>query len=540
MFQVVLFTDAPYPHHRIRGYGVHRIASEIRANGYSCLVVDFSSALTFDKYKELIDLSVGPETLMIGFSTTWLPYRLPGQEEYTNEIPGHLIGEDNKFSSDKEERHNWKSENLVAQFGKNQIDEWLLYPKQVNPKVKIVLGGAKTDFYMDLKNVDNFIFGIAETMTIDYLNSISGKGPKRIFNTMIDYDRKAHASSWDFRSSQTRYTEWDFIQPQETLNLEVGRGCRFKCAFCNFPLIGQKNVNDYLKFPEVIKDELQKNYELWGTTKYFIVDDTFNDSTEKLEMLCKVMSDLPFDIKFWCYTRVDLLASKPEQIELMKELGVAETFFGLETFNDKSSKTIGKGMSADRRKETLYKAKEIWGDKVWMEGGFMIGLPYETRASWQETVEWLKQDDCPLDISTCYPLNIVKKTERNQWFPTSWFDENYEKFGYYFPLDDNNLESLLYWQKDDDTDIKNFSEASEIAIASTSELQSYQRTRQGDFYVSSFNDPRLCDREKTLDMKTEDYLKMVSSIDFDKLYFDTVNADYFEKLFYKLRQDKSV
>lgn len=535
MFQVILFTDAPYPHHRIRGYGVHRIASEIRKNGYSCLVVDFSSALTFDRYKELIDLAVGPETLMIGFSTTWLPYRLPDQEGYSNEIPGHLIGEQHKLSSDKEEKYNWRTENLVAQFGKAEVDDWLLYPKKVNPKVKIVLGGAKTDFYMDLPYVDNFIFGIAETMTIDYLNSLSGKGPKRIFNTMIDYDRKAHNNTWDFRESQTLYTDLDFIQPQETLNLEVGRGCRFKCAFCNFPLIGQKNVNDYLKYPEVIKDELLKNYEQWGTKKYFIVDDTFNDSTQKLEMLAKVMSDLPFDIKFWCYTRIDLLAAKPEQIELMKELGVAETFFGLETFNDRSSKTIGKGMASSKRKDTLYKAKEVWGDRVWMEGGFMIGLPYETKFSWRETMEWLKRDDCPLDISTVYPLNIVKKTDRNNWFPTSWFDENYEQFGYHFPMDNNDLDSLLYWEKDDDTDIKNFYEAAQIAEESTVELKPYQRVRKGDFYVSSFNDPRLRDREKSLDLTDEEYSKIVSNIDFEELYYDTVNRDYFEKLFKQLR-----
>jgi hypothetical protein len=540
MFQVILFTDAPYPHHRIRGYGVHRIGSEIRKAGYSCLVVDFSSALTFEKYKELIDLSVGPETLMIGYSTTWLPYRLPGIDNYSNEIPGHEIGQDNKFNSEKEEKHQWKNENMIAQFGKGQIDEWLLYPKQVNPKLKIVLGGAKTDFYMDLPNVDNFIFGIAETMTIDYLDALSGKGPRRIFNTMIDYDRKAHNPSWDFRESQTNYTELDFIQPQETLNLEVGRGCRFKCAFCNFPLIGQKNINDYLKYPENIKDELQKNYEQWGTTKYFIVDDTFNDSTQKLEMMCKVMSDLPFDLKFWCYTRIDLLAAKPEQIELMKELGVAETFFGLETFNDKSSRTIGKGMAASRRKDTLYKAKEIWGDRVVMEGGFMIGLPYETKQSWRDTVDWLQRDDCPLDISTCYPLNIAKKSERNKWFPTSWFDNNYEQFGYDFPLDDGSLESMIYWEKDDDTDIPNFGVAAEMAEASTIELAPYQRTRRGDFYVSSFNDERLRDRERTLDMTPDEYSNLISSIDFDKLYYDTVNEDYFSKLISKLKENKSV
>jgi radical SAM superfamily enzyme YgiQ (UPF0313 family) len=538
MFNVILFTDAPYPHHRIRGYGVHRIASQIRANGYTCLVIDFSSILTFEKYKEIIDASVGPETLMIGFSTTWFPYRwpeLPG--EFTNQIPGHHIGEEHELSHLKEEKHDWRKENLVVQFGKNDIADWLKYPKLINPKTKIVLGGAKADFYMDLENVDHVIFGIAETMTIELLDKLSGK-TKRIFNKYIDHDRKAHAPTWDFRESKTQYTEYDFIQPQETLNLEVGRGCRFKCAFCNFPLIGQKNVNDYLKYPTIIRDELLENYERWGTTKYFIVDDTFNDSTEKLEMMVKVMQDLPFKIKFWCYTRIDLLAAHPEQMELMKELGVAETFFGLETFNDKSSKTIGKGMPSSRRQDTLYKAKEVWGDRVCMEGGFMIGLPYETQASWRETVNWLKRTDCPLDISTCYPVNIAKKTERNQWFPTSWFDNNYEQFGYYFPHP--GVEGILAWQKDDETDINSFVQAQEIADATTKELAPHQRVRRGDFYTSSFNHPILGNRELTLDMSEQEYRSLISTIDFEKLYYDTTMNDYLKVLLDKLRGNRNV
>jgi hypothetical protein len=533
MFDVILFADAPYPHHKIRGYGVHRIASHIRANGYSCIVIDFSSALTFDLYKEIIDLTVGPNTLMVGYSTTWLPYRYPEiPGEFSNQIPGHHIGEEYELSNNKEDLKDWKKNNLVFKFGINEVDDWLKYPKSINPNLKTVLGGAKADFYMDLVNVDHVIFGIAETMTIDLLDKLSGK-TKRIFNKYIDHDRKAHAPSWDFRQSKTTYTDLDFLQPQESLVLEVGRGCRFKCAFCNFPLIGQKNVNDYLKQPSVIRDELLENYERWGTTKYFIVDDTFNDSTEKLEMMVKVMRDLPFDIKFWCYTRIDLLAAHPEQIELMKELGVAETFFGLETFNDKSSKTIGKGMPNSRRKDTLYKAKEIWGDRVYMEGGFMIGLPYETQASWRQTVEWLKREDCPLDISTCYPVNIIKKTERNQWFPTSWFDNNYEQFGYYFPHD--GIEGLLTWHKDDDTDINTFVKAQEIADATTKELASYQRPRKGDFYASSFNHAILKDREATLNMTDQEYNQIVHNIDFDNLFYESAHQEYFNLLLKKLR-----
>jgi hypothetical protein len=167
-----------------------------------------------------------------------------------------------------------------------------------------------------------------------------------------------------------------------------------------------------------------------------------------------------------------------------------------------------------------------------MEGGFMIGLPHETQASWRETVEWLKRKDCPLDISTVYPLNIVKKSDRNQWFPTSWFDNNYEQFGYTFPKD--GVEGMLYWEKED-TDIRNFFQAQEIADATTLELKPYQHIRQGDFYTSSHSHPILKNREHTLDMTADEYKTLIGGIDFEDLFHKSVTEEYFTKLINKLR-----
>jgi hypothetical protein len=131
-----------------------------------------------------------------------------------------------------------------------------------------------------------------------------------------------------------------------------------------------------------------------------------------------------------------------------------------------------------------------------------------------------------------YPLNIVKKTDRNQWFPTSWFDNNYEKFGYTFPRE--GIDGWLYWEKGD-TDINNFYQAQQIADATTKELAPYQRVRRGDFYTSSFNHPLLCDREKNLNLSQAEYNLMISKIDFNNLYFETVNRDYFDPLITQLR-----
>ena len=54
-----------------------------------------------------------------------------------------------------------------------------------------------------------------------------------------------------------KFIEQDCILPNETLPLEVSRGCIFKCSFCAFPLNGKTKL-DYLRSPEYIKNELGK------------------------------------------------------------------------------------------------------------------------------------------------------------------------------------------------------------------------------------------------------------------------------------------
>lgn len=514
MFDVVLFTDTVQFDVKSRGYGAHRLASHLRTNGYTCLVVDFSSVVTYDIYTAILDRAIGPNTLAVGYSTTWMPFKLDGEARTRN--PGE--GNDN----DAERLHNGS---LVSSFAAGDYS-WIDFVKQKNPKTKTILGGAKIDFYLDAP-VDHIVVGIGETETLDLIDSFAKKN-RRIFSRIIDHDRKAHASTWDFRNSTTCYTEHDLIQPNETLNLEVSRGCMFKCAYCSYPLIGQK-TKDYLKHPEVLRRELMDNYERWGTTKYFIVDDTFNDSTEKMQMFADISQSLPFELKFWCYLRADLLAVHPEQIQLLKDAGIQETYFGIETFNPKTAKFIGKGMASDKIVDTMYKCKEVWGDRSYIAAGIIIGLPYETQASIQTAVDFFRREDCPIDLANTFPLSIIGNHDLVKYMYMSEIDRNYSKYGYYFP---NPEENYYKWRKDDDTDINSYEQAEELAQLINPTLP--HKPYRGCFYTSSFSDARISDREKNLDLTDDEYQSLVKSINFTELFYETVKRDYLNPLIAKL------
>jgi radical SAM superfamily enzyme YgiQ (UPF0313 family) len=512
MFNVILFTDTVQYEVKSRGYGVHRLASHLRVNGYSCLVIDFSSLVSWDIYTKILNGAIGDDTLAVGYSTTWMPYKFDGEIRTRN--PGE--------GGEKDDADRLSRNSIVSAFSKNDYTPWLDYVKKCNPKTKTILGGAKIDFYLDAP-VDHVVVGIGETETLDLLDRLSGK-TGRLFNRVVDHDRKAHNTTWDFRTSTTEYASHDFILPNETLNLEISRGCKFKCAYCSYPLIGQR-TQDYLKHPDVIRRELLTNYERWGTTKYFIVDDTFNDSTEKMQMMTEISQSLPFELKFWCYLRADIIAAHPEQIQLLKDMGIQETYFGLETFNPKTAKFIGKGMAMGKIADTLYKCKESWGPRSYLAAGIIIGLPYETQSSIQQAVDFFLREDCPIDLANTFPLSIIGNHDMVKYMYMSEIDKNYSKYGYYFPNPETNYYN---WRKDDDTDINSYEQADAMAHMINPTLP--RKNYRGCFYTSSFNDVRINDREKNIDLTDEEYQRLTKSIDFKELFRETVLRDYFKPL----------
>jgi hypothetical protein len=95
----------------------------------------------------------------------------------------------------------------------------------------------------------------------------------------------------------------------------------------------------------------------------------------------------------------------PEQIKLLKELGVRSVYFGIESLNDLSTKAIGKGLSSERIKTTLYKCREEWGNEVAIHTNFIVGLPHDTPSSVRSWAKWVLEES-PADSALFYPLHL--------------------------------------------------------------------------------------------------------------------------------------
>jgi radical SAM superfamily enzyme YgiQ (UPF0313 family) len=162
---------------------------------------------------------------------------------------------------------------------------------------------------------------------------------------------------------------------------------------------------------------------MFGTTNYMFSDDTFNDSTYKLELLHEVFTTLPFRIQFVAYLRLDLLYAHPEQITLLKDMGLKSAAFGIESMNPRTAKFIGKGLAENKIKEFLPRLYyDLWNQEISIICSLIVGLPYETPEQLEESFNWFINSGIN---SIWMPLAITPSN-----FYLSDIDKNYEKYGY--------------------------------------------------------------------------------------------------------------
>jgi radical SAM superfamily enzyme YgiQ (UPF0313 family) len=237
-------------------------------------------------------------------------------------------------------------------------------------------------------------------------------------------DANTFYPAWPMSDLSIEYESRDFIYPNETLSTETSRGCKFACTFCNFPVLGVKE--DTTRDLEGFYTELQRNYDLYGVTNYQVADETLNDRDEKLAKIGNVVKRLSFEPNFSAFIRGDILFSRPQQKELLAEAGVWAHYFGIETFNHDTGKSIGKGMHPDKIKAGLLDTRDYFLSTIKKYRGtvsLVYGLPKETKESIASALDWLCTNWSDQNV-IAFPYNI------NLTGKKSTIDENYEKYGY--------------------------------------------------------------------------------------------------------------
>jgi radical SAM superfamily enzyme YgiQ (UPF0313 family) len=398
MANLILWASVNIDNIPTRTVACYQLASWLRSHGYTVKVIDFCHLMSSENLAEITEKYIDSDTLAIGVSATFW-------HRITRTTSAEVIESEPVWVSDAR--------------------------KILDTRIKLpwLLGGYVSSLTILKLDWIRFL-GQSEDSLLKWMDENSSKLVRR--------------DLFDVRNISKSLVADDFVQPFEVIPIELGRGCQFKCKFCSYPLIGKKK-GTYLRDFDLLKDEFIRNYEEWGTTKYYFQDDTVNESEEKVRALADIAQSLPFKLEWTGYNRLDLIWSRPDTIQLLKDSGMRSAFFGIESFHPVASAAVGKGWNGKHAKDFLLKLREEWKDAITWHLSFIVGLPGEDRNSIKETQQWCIDNEMyswafqPLTINR-NPNNIYK----------SQFEKEYEKYGYSFldNMSDDNWKNDL-WTADE-------------------------------------------------------------------------------------------
>ena len=392
----------------MRALGPYRLASHLRENGYDIQVIEFVHLMEDQHIEKLLHKFITPKTKFIGL--------------------GFMINlGDGKYT-----------------YYMNRFTRLFLKIKEQFPQLKIIIGGSTAPMwssrYQNKEVFDYIINGYGEDQTLALFNHHYKGTPHPPFEIK---NGNKHLSEnlikdklFNFTTNMHRWHKSDCIQHGEALPIEFARGCIFKCTFCKYPHIG-KHKNDYTKHIEYIEEELLYNYNNFGTTTYYVTDDTFNADTDFIKSFTDMAKSLPFKLQYGAYLRPDLLHGNPETEDMFLENGLYVCFFGIETFHPDNAKIVGKPWSAKHGKDYLkYIYHDKWKRKIGVTSSLIAGLPNETLEELKDVNKWFSENE--LSSWIWHPLHVSRSSDSYK----SEFDINAEKYGFQF----NIVEGKSRWQ----------------------------------------------------------------------------------------------
>jgi hopanoid biosynthesis associated radical SAM protein HpnJ len=201
------------------------------------------------------------------------------------------------------------------------------------------------------------------------------------------------------------------------VSLYTGRGCRSKCTFCLWPqTVGGhryrvRSVENVLAEVRWIKENMPEVKEV------MFDDDTFTDSAAlpRVEAIARGLGEL--GVTWSCNAKANV---PYKTLKVMKENGLRLLLVGYESGDDQILLNIKKGLRTDIARRFTEDCRKLG---ILIHGTFILGLPGETAATIQKTIEFAKQIN-PHTIQVSLAAPYPGTTLYRQAVDNGWLQEN--------------------------------------------------------------------------------------------------------------------
>lgn len=233
---------------------------------------------------------------------------------------------------------------------------------------KVIAGGHHANAlpYTLTSNFDGVVIGEGEN---SILRAIREGG---IINEPTQNLRRLNPINFDLINTDNYGINLD---GKRTATVFSSRGCPYECAFCG-------NIEDKVRSipTDNIKNELNQ-LRGRGFESFYFVDDVFAISKRRMKKVSELMRE-PFRVT----TRANTL--NDDKMNILEKNGCSWISLGIESGNDEILKYANKRMTTQDNLDAVKLANK-YGIKT--KGFFIIGMPFETRETAKQTIDFSKR-----------------------------------------------------------------------------------------------------------------------------------------------------
>jgi anaerobic magnesium-protoporphyrin IX monomethyl ester cyclase len=213
-------------------------------------------------------------------------------------------------------------------------------------------------------------------------------------------------------------------------SLITSRGCPFSCNFCSSSKFG--GLKWRARSAKSIVDEMEHLVYTYGYRAFSLMDDNFTLNPQRVfEFADELEKRKMTDIRWWCFSRVDILVKNEPMIKRMAETGAYMVFLGLESNNEKILQSYRKHVGNEQQQEAIRLLNKY---RIEIHASYILGNVRETKAMAENTIKWAEKVGAKsnqFSLLTPYPGTVLYEDVRKE---NRFLHKNWKLYNGLFPV----------------------------------------------------------------------------------------------------------
>jgi len=293
--------------------------------------------------------------------------------------------------------------------------------KEIDPKIKIIVGGIHPTFFPEqtVSNplIDFVVINEGEKTFLDLLSALAenrdiaairglarkdADGKVKINEPVEDFIdmNSLPVPAWDLIDINRYIKKLSKNPGERVIDFYTSKGCPFPCSFCYNLRFNRRKWR--ARSAERAVEEMEMLYHSYGVNYFIIHDDNFVMDKGRALRFAELIKEKGLDVKYSVDSRIDYFDY--DFLKKLKDSGLCELRVGCESGSNRVLReVIEKGITAEQTVKAVEIAKSL---DLKLILSFVIGWPTETIAERQQTIDLIMKLQKIHKKAAIYPLWI--------------------------------------------------------------------------------------------------------------------------------------